>query len=419
MKKNNSNTHKELLKASSIVILGSGAVHIANYLFTIVIAKYSSPTNLAEITSLISLITLIGFPTSVITLYTAKLYANNQSTPNTNNIIKQILQASLLLTTILLLTSRGAGNLLTVNQQAIRIVIIALPLMALTSIYKGVLQGKKKFHLFSAINIAESLTKIIFTIILLKLFPPIIAVAGALSMSNLTAYLLSKTTAPTEKAQKNTSHISESKTNTLTQHSEILPIAISSLLILTLINIDLILAKAVLPNIEAGTYAALATLGKIITYGAPSASASMLPFIVQDEHNTQAQQKTLYITLAITLVIIGIFSTAKTIWPQAIITILLSTKYLIITPYIPTIILITSMWAIITVFTTFFIAQKKYNFTYYFGIILTIEIVTIILLPHTINTILNILLYSAFTLSIVMAKLALYPQKRIHENPIL
>lgn len=107
-----------------------------------------------------------------------------------------------------------------------------------------------------------------------------------------------------------------------------LPVLVSALAFTSLFTVDVILVKHFFPPFEAGIYAALSTLGKIIFFAASPVAATMFPIVAGRKARGEAHRKVFLASLGLTVLIAAAITGFYWLFPNIAIGILYGSAYL-------------------------------------------------------------------------------------------
>jgi glycosyltransferase involved in cell wall biosynthesis/O-antigen/teichoic acid export membrane protein len=125
-------------------------------------------------------------------------------------------------------------------------------------------------------------------------------------------------------------------------------------------NIDVLLVNHYLPSYEAGVYATLSLLGKVLYFGAGSLIGLLVPLTAQAQAKNEPEQRPLLMVLGVVaLAGVGILA-AYSLFPQLIVRLLLTEGGLVTLPYLFKYSLAMLFLVLAACFTTYNLAKKNY-----------------------------------------------------------
>lgn len=186
-----------LLKNSSIVIFGIVISNLLAYVFHIYVGRVLGPVEYGVFGALMALFLIIALPASAIgsaiTKFTAKFNSNKEY--EKIGILRKILQnkivifGAIILLFIVMLSQNIADYLKIESNFSIMIVGFTLIFALILPINRGILQGMKKFKVYSGNVIIESLSRLILVILLFFLGLGVNGAVLAYGLAYLVAFI--------------------------------------------------------------------------------------------------------------------------------------------------------------------------------------------------------------------------------------
>lgn len=402
-----------LIRSSGIVLFGTMAVNILNYVFNLVMGRMLSPREYGEVAALVTLIMIVAVPSATFTMLTAKIAAEH-SAQNALHAVRKIwsrlsiyaLGAGVTAMILLLSASGLVGEFFKIQKTPILIFALILPFTLAASVTVGTLQGLQKFIPFTVTNILGALIKLIASTIFVGLGFAVAGVMGALVLAAAASYIYALTLL--KKHLPKQAHKEEQKNpptalpamQKIPKLSKTFKITFWTALGLALFgNIDVLLAKHYLAAAEAGEYAAIAVLGRIIVYGSLAVATAMFPAVAAAKNKTEKERKKLLkiafsIVLAVSVPLVGIFS----IFPDIVVKLLYGAAYAGAAQYLGIFSIVMALWSLSQIFIQYFLASQNRSFLAPFLIVLGGEILGIMLWHDSIEQIIQVFLASALVL---------------------
>lgn len=270
-----------LFSGGSIVIIGSNAANAINYAYHLLTGRLLGPALYGELATLISLIGLLSIVPSSVSLVVTKYVSGSKSESERKSLIiwfkMQSFKIGLLIFILILILSPFIASFIKINEISYLFLIAVSFLFSLTSVInRAVLQGLLKFKEMVFSFVAENTVKVLLSIVLIYLGYELFGAMLALALSTLFGWYLTNTY-----LKVGTNKKIETPVNLKSMLIYTFPVIVQSMSITSLYSSDLILVKHFFPSFEAGIYAALSTLGKIIFFGAGPITTAMFPLISQ------------------------------------------------------------------------------------------------------------------------------------------
>lgn len=276
-----------LFSGSAIMIIGSNSVSVLSYFYHLILGRLLGPVGYGELAALISLVGLLGVIPGSINLVIVKYVSSAKDKEEVNNLISwlksKIIKISFLFFIVILLASPIISSFLHIDR-IIYLVLISLSfLFSLQALfYRAVLQGLLKFKEMIFSVFAESITKLIVSVFLVYMGLSVGGAMGAFLIATIVGWYITNFYLRYNK-RSNPSYPKNIKR--MIQFS--IPVFIQSISMTSLYSTDVILVKHFFSSFDAGIYASISTLGKIIFFAAGPIGTVMFPLISQRQSRGQ------------------------------------------------------------------------------------------------------------------------------------
>lgn len=127
---------------------------------------------------------------------------------------------------------------------------------------------------------------------------------------------------------------------------------------ISLFNVDVVLVRHFLPE-DAGLYAALSVLGKIIYFGSAPIANTMLPLVSEAYAKKDGYHRMFLASLFLTVLLAGGISAVFWTFPEVAIRMLIGSKYIMAAPYLPFFSVFLSACALINIVTMFYFGTHR------------------------------------------------------------
>ena len=337
------------------------AVNGGNYLYNLVLGRVLGPAQFADAAVLITFLLVLSFVAMTFQLVTAKFAVVFESNTFTNFISKIYKQA--------IIVGIGLGILVIVFANQLQIIFntssssmftifgFGVPLYFLMSVNRGVFQGKKEFKWLSITYQAEMLSRLIITlglIFLLDIQSSVVIAIGILISFGLGLL-------PFKFKQINFKKtITISKSHIKQVRRFFIITAFYELTQIIINNSDILLVKHYFDAYDAGLYASLALIGRIVYFVAWMFVMLLLPTVVQLKKEGKTTAPILfkyvgYIAAIATAIVIGC-----ALFPETAIIVLFGDSYLSIAPLLWKYALATGLFAISNIFAYYYLSLDKF-----------------------------------------------------------
>lgn len=296
-----------LFSGSTIMIIGFNSANALNYLYHLIMGRLLGPTFYGELAALISVIGLLGILPSALSLVIVKQISSAKNETEVNNLItwfkEKMFKLSLIFFVVLLILSPLISSFLHISKISYLLLISFSFLFSLQAGFnRSILQGLLKFKELITTILVENATKLLVSILLILVG---FAVGGAVLSFVFTSFFgLWLTDYYLKIKKRNDPKISIDLKPTLMLA---IPFLIQSIATTSLYSSDVVLVKHFFSSHDAGIYASLSTLGKIIFFGAGPIGAVMFPLVSERSSKGENYKKVfIYSFVATVLFAMGI-----------------------------------------------------------------------------------------------------------------
>lgn len=289
-----------LFSGSVIMIIGSNSVSALNYFYHLILGRLLGPTSYGELVSLISLIGLLGIIPGSINLVIVKYVSSSKDPEEVNNLIgwvkSKLIKLSFIFFFTILLASPAISSFLHIDRITYLVLISLSFLFSLqTLFYRAVLQGLLKFKELIFSVLTENITKLILSVFLVYIGWD---VGGAMAAFLIAIVIGWYITIFYLKYHKKNNPSRPKNIKSMIRFS--IPVLIQSISLTSLYSSDVILVKHFFTSFDAGIYASISTLGKIIFFGAGPITAVMFPLVSQRQSRGEDYKKIFTVSLLAT-----------------------------------------------------------------------------------------------------------------------
>ncbi len=340
----------------SVIIVNGG-----NYLYNLLLGRILGPELFADAALLITLLLVLSFIAMTFQLATAKfsvLFVKRVFDGFITFSYTYALIAGILLGLLLILFA-GQLQVLFNTQSSMMFTIFGfgIPLYFMMSVNRGIYQGTKKYGSLATTYQSEMISRLGITLLLLFILPlsPSIIIAIGIVVSFVLGLIPFKTSdfsisAKHTLSKKNTKHVLNFFI--LTGFYELTQIIIN--------NSDILLVKHYFEEYDAGLYASLALIGRVVYFVAWMFVMLLLPKVVQKQKDGEATTPILFkYVLYIAILSVGIV-TACYIFPELVIQLMFGSEYMPIAPLLWKYAIATSLFALSNIFAYYFLSLDQY-----------------------------------------------------------
>ena len=268
-----------LFSGSAIMIVGSNAINFLNYLYHLVMGRMLGPAFYGELVALISLIGLFSIIPGSLSLVIVKYVSAAKNKEENIGLIRWLkskgYRISLIICIFTVIISPAIANFLHIEKISYLILIAVTFLLSIqTLINRSILQGLLKFKETVLSILAEVGFKFILSLVLIFLGFRVGGAIMALVISVFIGwYMTNLYIKGSPKVKSNYSP------NIKKMLKFSFPVLVQSFATTSLFTSDVILVKHFFSSFDAGIYASLSTLGKIIFFGTSPIASVMFPLV--------------------------------------------------------------------------------------------------------------------------------------------
>ena len=371
---------KKILSPEQIFMLSAFVVNGGNYLYNLGLGRVLGPGAFADAAILITLLLVLSFVAMTFQLAVAKFtteFDKSKQEAFVQRAYKQATTFGIILGAAIVVF---AGSLQTLFQTESSVMFtifgIAVPLYFIMSVNRGNLQGRKSFIALSITYQLEMVCRLALTFALLLFFniESSVAVATAIAISFIAGvFPFKKLTSKKAVQSALTSKESKAVMNffVLTACYELTQIICN--------NSDILLVKHYFPSYDAGLYASLALIGRVVYFVTWMFVMLLLPTVVsmrkEGKNSVPVLMKYVgYITALASGIVLFTF-----LFPSFAVQILFGEQYMSIAPLLGWYALATSFFALSNIFAYYYLSLDHYKPIVIAAIFGMLQIVLIIL----------------------------------------
>ena len=327
---------KELLRskfasASALLMLSMTVVNAGNYIYNLIMGRWLGPSLFADLSLIVTLLLVVTFLTAPIQMTSAR-YAAIHTADGDDKTLASLrrfiwfvaLSLGLTLTAFFAVFAPALKNFFH-TQSSLPFVIfgMALPFSMVQAVERGMLQGRTNFKILAISYQVEMWSRLLVSILLVALGLSVNGAVIGISLSFVFTWWVVRSAVTGLESREPVS-----KTVRMELLAFAAPVLVSQLGQILINNSDVILVKRFFETSDAGKYAALALIGRIVFFATWSVVTTMFPIVAQKQKMGEAHTHLLWISLGIVggislpVVLLTLF------FPQWVITILFGEKYL-------------------------------------------------------------------------------------------
>src|SRR4030043_1931613 len=393
-----------LFSGSAVMIIGSNSANFVAYIYHLIIGRMLGPASYGELASILSLMGLIFTSFNFFGLVIVKFVsaAEKKDLPSIFSwFTKKVVLFGGLVSFLILIATPFLSRFLSVKISIVALIVPIFVVGVAGFLYRSFLQGILRFKEVVISTNAEIMGRVILGVVFIYLGFGVFGAVTGLFLAAFISFMILRYYLKDIRVVDRISKFSEG--NKVLKYS--LPIFISSVATTSFFTSDVILVKHFFSAHDAGIYASLSTLGKIVFYGTAPISAVMFPMISKRHAKGQEFKKifflSLILTFAISLGIIFIY------WllPSISVNILYGSKFLEGSRYLVWFGIFMAIYSLCSLFINFYLSQEKTKIVTPLVIFAMIQIIGIWLIHESIFSVIKV---SIFAASLLLSFLLIY-----------
>ena len=349
------------ISPEQLFMLSVLTVNGGNYIYNLILGRVLGPAQFADAAVLITFLLILSFIAMTFQLVTAKfsvLFEDTRFSRFISKIYKQAFLVGLVFGILIIVFANQLQALLNTSSSVMFVIFgCGIPLYFLMSVNRGAFQGKKSYKSLSITYQSEMLSRLLITLAIILVFD--VKDSWVIAFGILLSFCFGLF--PIELKHLNFKKVkplgekySEQIRNffLLTGFYELTQIIIN--------NSDILLVKHYFEPYQAGLYASLALIGRLVYFVAWMFVMLLLPTVIELEKAGKDTRSVLfkyigYITLISVLIVLACVS-----FPEFIIQMLFGEDYSAIAPLLWKYAVATSMFAISNIFAYYYLSLNKY-----------------------------------------------------------
>lgn len=404
---------KIVLKPEQVFMLSALIVNGGNYLYNLVLGRFLGPEQFADAAILITLLMVLSFVAMTFQLTVAKFTAEIAETEQfslVHFLKKTALLSGIILGVFIAFFAEDLQSIFHTKSVGMFYFFAAgVPLYFLMSVNRGYFQGNKKFFKLSITYQTEMLSRLIITFILIGCLvsnTSLLIAAGIFTSFIFGLFPYKKT------IQKTTPSLSIESPQIKSIIAFISITAFYELTQIIINNSDILLVKHYFEAYDAGLYASLALIGRMVYFVAWMFVMVLLPTVVKMKKNGEDTLPVFFKYLSLIGLLAGGIVVFTFFFPQTIIQLMFGDAYLAMAPLLWKYALATSLFAVSNVFVYYFLSLERYIPVLVSGIFGVAQVSLIIFFHQSLAQVVEVQILAMLFLLIIQLILFFYQQKK-------
>ncbi|MFC2109052.1 oligosaccharide flippase family protein [Bacteroidota bacterium] len=401
------------ISPEQVFMLSGLIVNAGNYLYNLVLGRVLGPEKFADAAVLITFLLVISFVAMSFQLVTAKFalaWSSEQYLVFTKKIFLFSFIVGGALGGVIVMFSKNLQLFLNTTSSSMFVYFgLGVPFYFLMSVNRGVFQGKKEFIFLSVTYQIEMLSRVIFTFLLLYFLDldtsALIAIGIVLSfvfgifpVKNLKSLIQQK--GVLDKVQKK----QIATFFMLTAVYEMTQIVIN--------NSDILLVKHYFESYEAGLYASLALIGRMVYFIAWMYVMILLPTVVKLKKEGKETSHVLYKYIGYIGLISFLIVFVCLLFPSQIILLLFGDQYLEVGNLLWKYALATSLFAVSNIFAYYYLSLDRYFPVLFLALLGVLQVLLIVLFHSSLEQVVHVQILAMFILLVTQFLYYLIDQRK-------
>ena len=398
--------NNKFLKDNLYLLVGTGFLSVSGFFFHFFMGRSLGPEDYGVLASVMAVMALIGIFISTLQLSISKFVASFKIKKKIEELnylfsatFKKLNKLFFILWLLFLGVNIFLSSFLEINYWFLFVASFVLLITPSIAITRGFMQGLQNFRIYGICLSIEGFFKLFLGIGLVLLGFGVGGVIAAIVLSYFIAVVYAI------KMVKKSVGSSLKKFESQEIYHYTLPVFFTVLFFTAFYSFDLLLVKHFFPAVDAGNYAVVSLLGKIIFFASFSIIQVMYPKVVELSENGGRHKdvllKSFLVTLAFSLPLLTVYY----FFGGLVVNLLFGSQYLGVVNLIAPYGLFMLFVSLSKMFSLYLLSFKKYLFLYLFGFFLILEIVLLSLSHASLTQVVNILLSLGFLFTSLMGYL--------------
>lgn len=292
-----------IISGSIIMIVGTNLASVFNYFYHFILGRMLGPSSYGELAALFSVLVLLSIVPSSFGLVIIKFIAISKDNKEIYSLIVLFRNIIFVLGVAMLIIgsifSSQVGDFLKIPQPQLFVLVIAAFLIGnLSFVNKSALQGLVRFKEFVITTLVENGLKLLLGVLFVWLGWSVFGALVGLFLAYLGGWWMSWWFV---REFKSISNFSINKLREVFYFT--IPVIVQSISTTSLFSADMILVKHYFSPHEAGIYAAISSLAKIVLFASGPVGAVMYPWIAKKKANEMGYWSVFWLSCGLTIFI--------------------------------------------------------------------------------------------------------------------
>ncbi|RJR28774.1 hypothetical protein C4564_04335 [Candidatus Microgenomates bacterium] len=397
-----------LFSGSAVMIIGSNIGNFIAYLYHLVLARLLGPVQYGELSALLSILGMLSVTFSFLGLVVVK-FVSSADKNEINSVFgwfyKKMNTIAVVLSILIGVLSFPTSRFLNMHFLPVLLLAPIFYFFLLEFLFRSYLQGLLKFTKVAISVNFEMFLRLVFGVGLGLLGFGVFGAAVGIFIGTIANYILLRYFLKGYKLTKD-NNINFSRNREVLNYS--LPIFITSISTYSLISFDIIFVKHYFLGYDAGLYAALSTLGKIIFYSTAPITSVMFPLVARNFAQKKKHVHIFYLSLLSTCAIVAVLVGGFSLFPQYAVLPLYGKNFMPIVSLLAKFGLFVGLYSVSTLILNYLLSIERVKVAYTLPIFSLLQVFGIFLFHSTISQVININLAVACIMLVYLLFISIY-----------
>lgn len=403
---------KSSLTTAHLFMVSVLLVNGGNYAYNLLLGRFLGPEKFADAAVLVTFLLVLSFVAMTFQLVTAKfsvLFEANIFKTFASNMYKKSVITGIILGFIIIIFAGALQAFFKTSSSSMFVVFgIGIPFYFIMSVNRGVFQGKQQLVSLSVTYQAEMISRLLITLALLYFLQ--IESSLIISIGILASFLFGLIPLKFKNISWKSLNVLSNTQNKLVRNFFIIT-AFYELTQIIINNSDILLVKHYFESYDAGLYASLALIGRVVYFIAWMFVMLLLPTVVKLQKEGKSTVPILLKYVTYIAGIAAIIIVGCVFFPTQIVNILFGESYLSITPLLWKYALATGIFAISNIFAYYYLSLDKYIPVVLSGIFGMLQIVLVIFFHKSLAQVVHVQIIAMVLLLVVQLSFFFYENK--------
>jgi len=341
-----------VVSGSALFFLSAMIVNLGNYLFNLLFGRWLGPAAFADLSLVVTLFLMLTFISTAFRLTAARytaMYSVEENWPKLANLRRFLRVVAYVSGSVLLvILTAGAPALQAFfhTRSAWPFVLLGLgtPFFLVQGVDRGVLQGRVKFFSLALSYQVEMWSRFGLAVILVALSWSVNGAVAALTLSLVITWWVTRGSGRGLPRPSSLARVEQLDTLRFA-----LPVLVSEASQILINNSDILIVRRFFEPEDAGRYAALALMGRVVFFATWAVMTTVFPMVVRKSHQGQRHIHLFWAALGLVGLVAGSLTFVGWLFPQAIVSLVFGAAYLPIASLLWRYALATSLYALANV----------------------------------------------------------------------